>query len=69
MPAEFATPGPWFASVMVDVLAPAGPDLAVMIPERAVGPGTKLAVTDVGPVRAAVVVEALDGLATAPVQL
>src|SRR3954454_12598913 len=69
IPAELATPGPWFASVIVDALALAGPDLAVMIPESAVGPGMKLAVTEAGPVRAAVVVEALEGLPTAPVQL
>ena len=67
MPAALAAPGPRFVRVMVDVRALAGPDFAVINPERPVGPAVKLAVTAIGPVRVAVV-EAFAGLATGPVQ-
>src|SRR6478735_7132738 len=62
MLAAFAAPGPRLVKVMVDVRALPGPDLEVIKPERPVGPAVKLAVTEIGPVRVAVV-EAFAGLA------
>src|SRR6185369_2254767 len=67
MLAALAAPGPRLVRVMVDVRALLGPDLAVINPERPVGPAAKLAVTAIGPVRVAVV-EAFAGSATGPVQ-